>query len=198
MNYKKYSDDDLLEEYRTSMDYSGKAEKDLSDEISARGGIDHLIKQEKIKRQFPDEIKRINKIIFDLCKKNISVEAIKTSISSDIIPQHELNEILDKQITSATNYIKDKTITSRTIIGSIVGTLISSILCGAIWSYTIIKTGTMYYILLPGLALISYVILRLLTKQSKNNTLVFIATFLSTFLAVILGLLFYKIVADIR
>ena len=93
--------------------------------------------------------------------------------------------------------IKDKSITSRTIIGSIIGTLIASVICGTIWGLSIIYSGTMYFILIPGLILISYLIIRLITKQSRNNTLVFIATFLSAFLAIIFGIGLYYLVNNI-
>lgn len=192
-HYKKYSDEDVLEAYNTNMDYSGKIEGDLAEEILNRGGIETLKSTIKTKNQFPDEINRISKEVRILYSEGRSFEEIKNSITSDILPTDLAGEVIRKQIANTIAEIKDKSITSRTIIGSIIGTLIASVVCGIIWGLSIIYSGKMYFILIPGLVFISYIILRLITKQSRNNTLVFIATFLSTFLAIIFGIVLYKI-----
>jgi hypothetical protein len=176
------------------MDYSGKIESDLSDEIQNRGGIEKLISELKIKKQFPDEIKRINKEIRDLYKTQKDIGILKTSIHSDILPKETADEIIEKQVIKIVNEIKDQSITSRTIIGSVLGVIIASLVSGTIWGLSIIYSGRMIFILLPGLVIISYLIIWLCTKQSRKNTMVFISTFLATFLAVIIGILLYKFI----
>jgi hypothetical protein len=42
MHYKKYTDKDLLESYSTALDYTGKADTELEEEIAWRGGIDQV------------------------------------------------------------------------------------------------------------------------------------------------------------
>ncbi len=193
MNYSKYSNTELLESYTTALDYSGQADKDLVAEIDKRGGTDALKKSVSEQNAVPDEIRRINKLVFSLYKDNPDPDQIKSSISSDLLTTEQLNYIIDLAINGIAQDMKDTSINSRTIIGSVIGVIISSLIGAGLWCYSIIQTGKMYYILTLGILLISYVFIRLLTRQSKNNVLVFIATFVSAFIAIPLGLWFYKL-----
>ena len=194
MNYKKYSDKDLLESYSTALDYSGKADKDLVAEIDNRGGIEQMKKSVAEQNIVPDEIKRIYKLVFSLHKKDPNPIIIKYAITSDILSAEQLNKAIDIAIEDVEKHTKDISINSRTIIGSAIGVIISSLIGAGLWCYSIIQTGKMYYIFTVGILIISYIIIRLLTKQSNNNVIVFIATFSSAFIAILLGLWFYKLV----
>jgi hypothetical protein len=196
MNYKKYSDKDLLESYSTALDYSGKADKDLVIEIESRGGIEQLKKTVAEQNVIPGEIKRIYKLVFSLHKKDPSSFTIKSSIASDILSAEQLDNAIDMAIDDAEKHTKDTSINSRTIIGSVIGVIVSSLIGAGLWCYSIIQTGKMYYILTAGILIISYIIIRILTKQSQNNILVFIATFASAFIAIPLGLWFYNILTN--
>jgi hypothetical protein len=194
MNYKKFSDKEILESYITALDYSGKAEKGLVAEINHRGGVDQLKKSVNGQNIVPDEIKRINKLVFSLYKSDQNPDKIKSSITSDILSADQLNKTIDIAISSVGQYIKDASINSRTITGCIIGVIVSSIIGAGLWCYSIIQTGKMYYALTTFILLISYIIIRILTRQSKNNALVFIATFASACIAIPLGLWFYKFI----
>ncbi|HMT72379.1 MAG TPA: hypothetical protein PKD16_19595 [Saprospiraceae bacterium] len=194
MNYKKYSDKDLLESYSTALDYSGKADKDLVAEIDNRGGIEQMKKSVAEQNIVPDEIKRIYKLVFSLHKKDPNPIIIKYAITSDILSPEQLDKAIDIAIEDVEKHTKDISINSRTIIGSAIGVIISSLIGAGLWCYSIIQTGKMYYIFTVGILIISYIIIRLLTKQSNNNVIVFIATFSSAFIAILLGLWFYKLV----
>ncbi|HTN45957.1 MAG TPA: hypothetical protein VL098_06375 [Flavipsychrobacter sp.] len=193
MNYKKYPDADLLESYTTSIDYSDKANKDLCAEIDKRGGIEQLRSRVREQNIVLDEMKRIHKLAFSLYKTDPNPGKIKTSITSDLLSSDQLHKTIDIAISNIEKNVKDTSINSRTIIGGIIGIAISSLIGAAVWLYSIIQTGRMYYILTPGILIVSYVIIRLLTGQSSNNALVFIATFVAAFIAIILGLWFYSL-----
>lgn len=193
MNYKKYADKDLLESYSTSMDYSGKADKDLVAEIDNRGGIDQIKKNVAEQNVIPNEIKRIYKLVFSLYKKEPNPDTIKSSITSNILSSDQLDKVIDMAIDDVEKHTKDISINSQTIIGSLIGVIVSSLLGAGLWCYSIIQTGKMYYILTAGILIISYIIIRVLTRQSKNNVLVFIATFSSAFIAIPLGLWLYNL-----
>lgn len=144
MNYKKYADKDLLESYSTAMDYSGKADKDLVAEIDSRGGIDQIKKNVAEQNVVPDEIKRIYKLVFSLHKKAPNHNAIKSSITSDILSAEQLDKAIDMAIDDAEKHTKDTSINSRTIIGSLVGVIVSSLIGAGLWCYSIVQTGKMY------------------------------------------------------
>lgn len=192
MGYKKFSDEEILESYTTALDYSGKADKDLVSEIESRGGIDQLKKSVSERKVVPNEIKRINMLVFSLYKSEHNLEKIRQLITSNILSAQQLDEIINIAIKNIEHHTKDTSINSRTIIGSLIGVVVSSLLGAGLWCYSIIRTGEMHYILTSVILIISYLIIRFLTRQSKNNALVFIATFVSAFIAILLGLWFFK------
>lgn len=196
MNYKNFTDKEILESYSTSIGYSGKANKDLTAEVERRGGIDELKNKVAEQEIIPKEIARIKGQVFALYKTNQNPDKIKTSITSEILNDNQLNTVIVEAIQQATHFKKDTSINTRTIIGSIVGIVLSSLIGAGIWCYSIIQTGEMYYILTGGILIISYLIIKLLTRQSKNNVLVFVATFVSAFIAIPLGLWWYRLLTS--
>jgi hypothetical protein len=196
MNFKKYTDKDLLESYSSAFAYSGNADNDLVSEIDSRGGIDQIKKNVTEQNIVLDEKTRIYELVFSLYKNNPDPNTIKASITSDILSTEQLKKSIEMAIECAEKYSKDTSVNSRTIIGSIIGMIISSLLGAIIWCYSIIQTGHMYYILTTIILLISYIIIRILTGQSRNNLLVFLATCASAFIAMPLGFWFYRLLSN--
>ena len=192
MNYVKYEDQDLLESYSTALDYSGKPDKDLVFEIDRRGGIDALKQRVEKANIVPAEIKRIRSIVFTLYAKKTESGEIRSQTTSEILSSGELEVIVQAAIRDAEIQYKDLSITPRTLVGSLIGIIISGLAGGILWYYTIWQTGKIHYILTPFILLVSYPIIWICTGQSKNNAVVFIANFLSAFIAIILGLWMYR------
>jgi hypothetical protein len=176
------------------LDYSGKADDDLLVEIESRGGLKKLKKNIGERNLVPDEIKRINKLVFNIYKSEPDHNKIRNSITSNVLSPEELSQAIDAALKNTQSYFKDTAINSRTIIGSIIGVIISGVLGAGLWCFSIVKTGRMIYLLIGVIYIINYVIIRLLTNQSKNNVLVFIASFVSALIAIPLGLWFYHLV----
>jgi len=190
MNYKKYSDKEILESYTTMMDYSGKADKDILLEIESRGGIDTLKVRIKEADKIPNEIKRIGKEFFKIQQENpnLNVDDIKNLITSELVSEKEKNQVIDLNYRNFSKLKKDEKITTRTIIGSIIGSLIS-ILIGTIILYnSVISTSKIFYAVPVFIFGIAYLLIRLFTKQSSNNIIVFLASMLSAIIATVLGL----------
>jgi len=195
MSYKKYSDKEILESYNTMIDYSGKADDKMLLEIEVRGGIEQINKCVADENIIPDEIKRINNLVNELYGENISYDKIRTEIRSDILSDDQLTKVIETAIGDLISYYRDTSISYKTVIGSLFGVIVSSFLGAIIWCYSIIRTGKMYYIITGAILIISYIIIRFFTKQSSNNVLVFLATFISAFISILLGLWFFKILA---
>jgi hypothetical protein len=187
MKYMKFSDEDLYESYQTTLDYSGKLNKELILEIERRGGLDELKKSIQIKEMYPLEVKRIFQMVREMRLDGKSLDVIQSEITSDLIPANELTEISAKQFHSMEAYEKDRSINKETLVRAIVGIVIASSVNTLIWFYSIISSGQMFFILIPGLALISFGILKLLTKKSARNTLVYLGTFFSVLIGLIIG-----------
>jgi uncharacterized membrane protein HdeD (DUF308 family) len=119
---------------------------------------------------------------------------MKKTTKSDILSQEELHEIVDDEYAVVENELEDKKITGKTIAGSILGGGIAAIVGGILWSLQLIFSGRIYYLLFVGLILLCYGIIKGITRQSKNNMAVFIATAVSVVLACAIGWFIYSII----
>lgn len=187
MKYIKFSDEDLYESYQTTLDYSGKVNKDLILEIERRGGLDDLKRNIEIKERFPLEVKRIYKTVSEMKFHGKTLEVIQSEITSDLIPVNKLTEIIAKQFNSIEAHEKDISINRETVIRTIVGILIASSINTLIWFYSVIYSGRMFFILIPGFVIISYSILTLLTRKSSRNIIVYLGTFFSVLIGLVIG-----------
>lgn len=177
MFYNKLKDKDLLESYTTAMDYSGKADKNLIAEIKNRGGIEKLKGIVNAQNIIPNEIKRLNKLIIDFYNQGKTPIEAKSEIESEILSQDEKNKLIDNGYQNLEKNKKDISINTRTIIGSVVGFLIAVIIGAAISYYTAATSGKIVYAIPAIIFVISYIIIRVLTGQSKNNWVVFVTSF---------------------
>jgi hypothetical protein len=196
MNYKKYSDKDLMESYSTALDYSGKANDDLVMEIERRGGIDQLKKNVNEQNAVPNEIKRINQLVFSLYEKQQDTHKIKLSITSEVLTPDQLSRTIDNAIVAADRYIKNHSINTKTIIGSLMGIVIGSLIGAALICYTVVHYGKLYNAVIIGNFVVSSILIWLVTKQNGNNVVVFIASFTAAFVSVPLGLWFCSLLAN--
>jgi len=90
--------------------------------------------------------------------------------------------------------VEDKKIKPRTVIGSIIGCIVAGLIGGTLWGLQMIYSGRIFYILLIGLVLLCYGIIKISTKQTKKNTVVLIATVISVVLSLLIGQLLYDII----
>jgi hypothetical protein len=196
MNYRKYSDKDLLESYSTALDYSGKANDELLLEIDSRGGIDQLKRNVSEQNVVPNEMKRINHLVFVLYKNGGDPGKIKSAVTSEILNAAQLNNAIDNAIVAAGKYVKNRSISARTIIGSLIGMTIGGLIGAALICYAIINSRKFYFITMAVTCIISYGLIWLLTRQNRSNIVVFIAVLASAFIAVPLRIWFYSLLIN--
>jgi hypothetical protein len=186
--YKKYSDEDLKEAYSTMMDYSGKANSEILTEIESRGGLGKFLKQIEIQRINQTEIGRITKEVRLLNSNGLDKNAIKDSVQSDILSKDELEHLIERKLVEHKAIIADRTITSKTIFGSVFGIILGSILGCIFLILAISFFGKLVFFPLVGVYIICYFTIKFFTKQSRNNAVVFIASFLSTVISTLLAI----------
>lgn len=186
--YTKFSDEELAEAYESMNDYSGKVEKSLMDEIEKRGGLAVFLKKIDAKKLKDQEIERISKEVYDFTRSEVNIQFIKDHIHSDILSQEELGELIESRFVSYSQHIADRSISGRTIPGSIAGSVLG-ILIGSIFLYLAIELLAQYfYILLIPTYIICYLSILMITKQSRRNIIVFLFAFLSSVISLVLGL----------
>lgn len=191
--YETYTDEELYEIYLNQEGYSDEARKALEIVLEKKDGLDSLLKRLEEKSIVEKEIRRIKKETSQLGSKGIDSAFIKSTTTSEILSSEKISEIIDNKYAEVEHELNDKKVNPKTIVGSIIGGLVASIIGGTLWGLQMIYSQRIFYILGIGLVLLCYGIIKLLTKQSKNNTVVLIATIISVVLALFLGQFLYQI-----
>ena len=73
--------------------------------------------------------------------------------------------------------------------------LFGPVACGVIFGYFLISNGTQYPFLIFGLAMLSYTLIRIFTKEAKANIIAIPATFLSAALTAGIGYFLYSMLS---
>ena len=193
LKYEKHTDEELLNIHSEISGYCNEAQIALDKVINRKGGLENLLKKAESKAILLNEEKRIAKETEHLGKQGIDASFIKTITNSTILSEEKVKEIIDREYEEVEAEIEDKKIRPRTIIGSIIGGGIASIIGGTLWGLQMIYSERMFVIFFIGLGLLSYSLINALTKQTKNNSFVFIATIISVILSLFIGQLLYEI-----
>jgi hypothetical protein len=194
LKYENYTDGELIEIYHNMADYSEEANEALMIVIQKNGGFDELVKRLSEKQVLANEISRIEKETAEFGLKGVDASFIKKTASSTILSQDEVEGIIDRKYSLVQLELEDKKIKPRTVVGSLIGGTIASLVGGVLWGLQLIYSKRMFYILLVGLVLLCYGIIKLITGQSKKNNAVLVATILSVLLSLIIGQLLYEII----
>ncbi|QLC65672.1 hypothetical protein LPB248_04980 [Flavobacterium sp. LPB0248] len=185
MNYKNYSDKDLEEAYITMVDYSGKASKEILLEINNRGGIDVFLSTLESNKTNKKEIQRITKEVYDLSNDYSDLDFIKQFIKSDILDSHELNNLIDSKFNQHQAILKDREVNQKTIYGSLAGMALGIIISLIFYILIINLLGKFIYYPIIGVYFICYRTIKFITKQTRDNTFVFLTSLIGTILTLI-------------
>lgn len=185
--YTKFSESELIEAYSTMIDYSGKANSEMLQEIENRGGLDKFLETIKQKEINKRESDRVLNLIILYNKEGLTFEEINQKIVSEIWTEQHLHAFIENRYVRHQLYLNDKSVDREVISGSILGILIASLAGGAIWISSFLILKSVFYPVLVLVYLICYLVIRGLVGKSRNNIVVFIASFISTIISFSLG-----------
>lgn len=180
MNYSKFTEDDLIEAYSTMLNYSGKISEELNNEIINRGGLELF--KEKINQKELDRVEsdRILNEIINYIGEEKEYEFIRKNIHSEIWDSEKLEEFVDSRYNQQLEKYVDQLIYPTTISGSIHGFIIGSFIGSVVWASSIFYFEKLHFWILIFNFYIAYLFTRLMTGQSKNNFLVYLASVIAT------------------
>ncbi len=194
LKYKNYSDDELMEIFKTNTEFSNNSIPELDEEINNRGGIELMRKQQQKRRIIPNEVRRITNEIFSLNAEGINADFLKTVIRSEILSEEELHKVIDEKYKLAEVYRNNKKIKSRTIAGSLAGIAVSSVVVGILWMLQLAYCKeSVHYMGVVVAYFICYGIIRLITRQTASNAVVLAAAVLATGISILAGIKMYQV-----
>ena len=146
--FSSYSDNELLAIMQQPDSYSYEAVEAAKIVTKQKGGMEALTKRLEEEAVVQNEIIRIEKETIEMGKNGIDADFIKTVTKSSLLADDKVKEIIDVRYVEVEKEIENKKITTRTIIGSVVGGAIASIVGGILWGLQIIFSHRIFYILL--------------------------------------------------
>ncbi|SHM86809.1 hypothetical protein [Flavobacterium saccharophilum] len=192
MNYKNYSNEDLIEAYNTMLDYSGKASNEILLEIDKRGGLDVFLSNIEFNKSNKEEINRISQEVYNLSKDFNDLEFIKGLIKSETLEHNELDKLVTLKFEQNQAFLKNRKIDQKTIFGSLVGMIIGIIISLIFYILVTSLLGKFVFYPIIGVYFICYQAIKLITKQTRDNILVFLSSFAGTILTMVILFLFSR------
>jgi hypothetical protein len=185
--YSNYSEDELIDAYTTMMDYSGKAEENILNEIEKRGGLDKFKQAIAAKEENKKESDRVLNEIIKWNKEGLSLEEIKKTIQSELWTKSHLNAFIENRYLGHQLYLQDKNVDREVIYKSLLGLLIASFTGSILWCFSIIAMKYIFFPFLVAIYFISYFIIRGLTGKTHNNAVIFLAALFATIASFFVG-----------
>jgi len=191
--YSKFTEQDLIESYKNQIDYQGKVTPELLEEISSRGSLKDF--QDKIDRQknILTERNRIIREIHQHYLNKSSKEKCFSSLYSEIISEKEIKHLVYIKYEQIQLNNENLKIDSNTIVRSIAGVFIASSISTVIIGlllYVMNFLMVFHVFLLVPAYLINYLVLKMFTNKTRENLVVFIATFLATLINFLYAVIF--------
>jgi hypothetical protein len=193
IKYEQYSDAALVDVHQNIDEYSDEAKEAMQIVLQKKGGLEKIFSTLNEKKLTEYEELRIAKETMHFGKENVDIDFIKTMITSKVLTKERVNEIIESQFVIVEHELMDEKVTAKTILFSIIGIVIASLIGGTLWGLQMIYSHRIFYIFGIGLAFLCFGIIKFVTKKTFKNLAVILATVLSIFLSILFGYLLLSI-----
>jgi hypothetical protein len=188
--YSKFSNQDLIESYNNQIDYQGKVTQELLEEITSRttlGNFQAIIENQKgLLNERNRIIREIHQHYFNKSSKEESLSLLK----SDLLSRQEIRILVEEKYSHIHQNVENLNVDSDTLLKSFVGIMIAPFVSSIIIFTLIFSINALiafhFFLLIPAY-IINYFVIRRITKKTRDNLAVFIATFIAT----VLNLIFF-------
>lgn len=192
--YKTYTDEELYSIRKDAANYSEDAGKAMNIVIEQKGGYDSLVKRLEEKAVIENEKNRIANEAVKFGLEGVDASFLKNTTNSSVLSKEEVNKIIETNVAKAESVVEDKKVNSETVVKSFIGCGLATIVGGAFASLQFIYFGATSTLMVIGVVLICYGIVKFITKKSYNNTVVLLATFIAFMLSYLLAYGIFAIV----
>lgn len=192
--YEAYTDEELYIIQKDIANYNEDAGKALNIVIDKKGGFERLIKRLEEKAIVENERSRIAYEATKFGLAGIDASFLKNTSSSSILSKEEVSQIIEINTSKAAACVADKKVDADTVVKTLIGLGLASILGGAFASLQYIYFGATSVLMVIGTALICYGTVKFISKKSYNNTAVLLASFVSFILSYLFAYGAYLIV----
>ena len=188
--YRNYSDQELINLFSNNEGYSEEAKVIIYKVVDEKGGIEKLQQNLNEKAIIDKEMFRIRIEVRKLFSAETNAEFVRKLLTSDILPKNQLDAVVDEEFEQLTAYKAGNSFDLKTIVFAALGIVVSSIAAGYLWSLIIGQTNRVPIFLIIGLVLFCYFIILGITRKSKFNPVVLIATTIAVIIAYLIAPIF--------
>ncbi|KFF08336.1 hypothetical protein [Chryseobacterium luteum] len=196
--YGKFSEKDLIESYTNQIDYQGKPDKEIVEEILKRGTLEDFQAKIKAKNLFLAEQNRMIREIHSHYMNKLSKQDCLSLISSDLLPDKTIQFLVETKYNQIHQNVENLKVDSKTLINTVIGTVIASIISSIVIFvslYNFIFLMVFNFFLLIPVYIINYWMIRLITGKTRENPAVFIGSFIATVLNCIYFFVLYQTIS---
>lgn len=186
--YSKYTEEEFLNAFKEVIEHGNKIDKEFSYELELRGGSAFYEEKLKELKSINKEKSRIRQEVLSYLGSIDDVDFIKKMVTSELFSEIELNLLIERTAKEYDLVSKNLKVTSKTIVGGILSFLIGGSTIGVLFALSIVKYERIYYGIIGFAFLLTYLVAWVITKQTKDNVIIFLSSFASIFLALVLGL----------
>ena len=192
--YHSSSESELINIYNNKEGYTDEAKKALQIVIEEKGGLRVLQERHQNLIEIEEEKEQLKKEILKLKAEKLNNDEIRLKIKPNKLSEGDITELLNLTFQEFEGQERDLEIKPKTIIGSLTGGIIGGTIGGILWGLQMIYSAHIFYIFGIGLFVISYGMIKLLTKQSISNGAVLVSVILSVIYALVLGFFLYNLI----
>ena len=192
--YQSSSESELINIYNNKEGYTDEAKKALQIVIEEKGGLRVLQERHQNLIEIEEEKEQLKKEILKLKAEKLNNDEIKLKIKSNKLSEGDITELFNQTFQEFEGQERDLEIKPKTIIGSLTGGIIGGTIGGILWGLQMIYSAHIFFIFGFGLFVISYGMIKLLTKQSISNGAVLVSVILSVIYALVLGFFLYNLI----
>ena len=190
--YESKTDSELFEIYQKKEDYSDDALAALKIEINRRDNYEQFIKKQENLAIKEEEKQRIFNYSMKMFSNKLEQNDFRQKITSKHLSQTEIDEVITQAEANFEKEREDQKVNPKILMAGILGGFVGGTFGGILLGIQMVQTNYFIKFIILGLAFISYIFIKLFTKRSKNNIIVFTLTILSTLYAIALGVYIYN------
>jgi hypothetical protein len=189
--YRNFNEEDMIAAYLYMNEHTGKIDAEMTEAINQKFNYDEFVTKANNRMLLIKEKGRISFEIYKMVSKGSDLNSVFENISSTMLKNQEFEDFIILKFNGFSSARVNKNIDRNTILKSILGVFISSIIGLLVFWTFILITDIFSFLLLIPLYIINYFVIRLITGKTRENIIVFVAVFISVIISTLLPFVFF-------
>lgn len=184
--YRNYNEEDLLIAYLHMTDHTGTINNEMREVINQKFDYNEFVTKAEQRKILIKEKGRVAFEVYHSVQKEETIYSILNNISSEMMDKEELKIFILEKFDQFSRVRENDRIDKKTIYRSLLGIVIASI-NGLLFLYTVLSfTSEFSFFLLIPVYILNYLVIRWITKKTRDNIIVFLAVFISVIITTVL------------